>query len=369
MKKQACHIAYFCPSKSWGGLEMNQLRNAKWMNENGFAVWVFTQEDSTLNKEAQKLGLKTGIVQAHRKYYDVPKALQLAILVKQNEITHLIVRDPKDMSVCALAKTFTFNKLHLTYFMEMQIGIPKRDLIHTLRFRQFDLWVCPLQWLKRQVEELTKFPKERIRVIPSGLEVDKFLTPKNKTKAKALLNLPEDIDYIGLVGRFDAQKGQKLLLEAFELIKDKTTLDIVLLGEVTHGEYETYYNDLLQFVIEHKLEQRVRFRPFREDVETFYAAIDVFVMATKMETFGMVTIEAMASGCKLVGSNRGGTVEILKEGEIGWLFESEDKVSLADKLLEAINDSTFNPDVMKEAAKEYDSRKVCKMVESTLNCK
>lgn len=369
MNKETCHIAYFCPSKSWGGLEMNQLRNAKWMHERGYDVWLFVQKDSSIHQEALKIGLNTSFVQANRKYYDLKKAFQLTKLIKEHQITHLIVRDPKDMSVCGLAKTFMFNQLYLAYFMEMQLGIPKRDLLHTLRFRKFDLWSCPLPWLKKQVEELTRFPIDRVEVIPSGLELDKFLKTKNKSSAKKQLELPEDKDYIGLVGRFDAQKGQHLLLEAFNLIKEETKANVVFLGEVTHGEYENYYADLLQFVTDHDLDNRVYFRPFREDVETFYAAIDVFVMATKMETFGMVTIEALASGCKVVGSNRGGTVEILQEGKIGWLFESGDKQDLARKLREAINDDTFLPETVQEAAKAYDFRDICKRVTSALTCK
>lgn len=360
------HIAYFCPSLSWGGLEMNQLRNAEWMKDRGHKVMIFVQEDSKIHQEANSLGISVDFVKPHKKYYDVVNARRLQKKLKKHKITHLIVRDPKDMSLCAMAKSWTFNKFFLAYFMEMQIGISKRDLLHTLRYESYDLWSCPLPWLEKQVHELTRYPKNRTVVIPSGLELKKYFEAAPKQEAKKLLNLEIEKEYIGLVGRFDEQKRQLLLLEAFDKIKDNIQHDLVFLGESTHGESDAYFGKLKDFVKKNMLENRVHFRPFRSDVESFYSAIDVFVMATKSETFGMVTIEALAAGCKVVGSNQGGTVEILNNGEFGELFISGDVDDLAKKLLLSISNENFDQHKVKKEAEKYDAQMVSKKVESAL---
>src|SRR5690554_3364322 len=261
MPKRKSHIAYFCPSLSWGGLEMNQLRNAKWMQKRGCNVLIFVQEGSRVHKEAKKQDIMVVYVNPHKKYYDFINAFQLIRKIKIHQVSHLIVRDPKDMSLCAMAKFWTFKKFMLAYFMEMQIGISKRDFFHTLRYRRFDLWSCPLPWLKNQVIELTKFPKERIKVIPSGLTLDKYFNAPDSKKAKELMNLNPTNEYIGLVGRFDEQKRQLLLLEAFNEIKNKVDHNLVFLGESTHGESNDYFNKLKSFVQNHALENRVFFRP------------------------------------------------------------------------------------------------------------
>jgi len=366
MAKNNNHIAYFCPSLSWGGLEMNQLRNAQWMHNRGHKVLMFVQEGSKIHQEANSIGIAIEFVKPHRKYYDFVNAFRLIKKLKQHKVSHLIVRDPKDMSLCALAKSWTLNKFFLAYFMEMQIGIPKRDILHTLRYESYDLWSCPLPWLEKQVHELTRFPKERTVVIPSGLELEKYFNAPSKQDSKKLLELDVNKEYIGLVGRFDEQKRQLLLLEAFDQIKDKTNLDLVFLGESTHGESDTYFDKLKNFVKDKNIEKRVHFRPFRPDVESFYSAIEVFVMATKSETFGMVTIEAMAAGCKVVGSNQGGTVEILNHGEYGELFESGDASDLAKKLLIAVSNESFDAHLVKKAAEKYDAQMVCNKVETAL---
>ena len=369
MSTEDCHIGYFCPSKSWGGLEMNQLRNAKWMNDRGHKVLIFVQENSKLHQEAIQLGLSVDLVKSHRKYYDVIKARRLLKKIKQHQISHLIVRDPKDMSLCAMAKFWSVRKFFLAYFMEMQIGIPKRDFLHTLRYKAFDLWSCPLPWLQAQVVELTKFPKSKTKVIPSGIELEKYFNAVESDEAKQLLDLDPSKEYIGLVGRFDAQKGQLLLLKAFNEIKKEITHDLVFLGESNQGESDDYLNQLKAFVKQNELDHRVFFRPFRTDVEIFYSAIDVFVMATKSETFGMVTIEALASGCRVVGSNKGGTVEILNHGEFGTLFESENATDLAKKLLVSIQNKNFDSQEVIEESKRYDAQIVCELVEEALGCK
>lgn len=360
-------IGYFCGSESWGGLEMNQLRNAVWMKERGHDVVMFVRENSKIAKEAEKKDLTFQYIKKHRKYYDFSKALALKSVLKTNQITHLIVRDPKDMSVCALAKTLLGGKLFLAYFMEMQIGIPKRDFIHTLRYKKFDLWSCPLPWLAKQVKELTRFPENRIQVIPSGLDLSNFENLKDKSKAQEILNLDNTKTWIGLIGRFDEQKGQHLLLAAFDEIKNVyPEVNIVFLGEKTKDEADDYFDGLVSYIKEKKLDERVEIRSFRPDVETFYAAIDIFVMATKSETFGMVTIEAMAAGLKIVGSNAGGTTEILNHGEYGALFESGNIKSLKEELVNTLKKNDFDSQKIREASKKYDAKNVCSKVEKAL---
>jgi glycosyltransferase involved in cell wall biosynthesis len=105
-----------------------------------------------------------------------------------------------------------------------------------------------------------------------------------------------------------------------------------------------------------------------KDVTVFFAAVDWFVMATKAETFGMVTIESLASGTPVLGSNAGGTPEILNGNEGGELFTTLDSTDLAKKIDEIIdNNIQPAPNDLKEMAKVYDHDKVCEAVEKALN--
>lgn len=361
-------IGYLCSSTSWGGLEMNQLRNAVWMQSRGHEVAVLCRLHSPIHEKALAQGLPVIVIEKHRKYYHYAAGLKLMRILKKEKISHLIIRDTRDMSVSAIAKTLSSrHKFHLSYFMEMQLGVKKTNPLHTIRFQKLDLWSCPLNWLQEQVKTMTETKHSKIIVIPSGLEIAPFQTNQTQQEARTLLDLPENKTILGLIGRFDPHKGQVLLLEALKNVKDENTC-VCLLGEPTRNEGTAYFEKIQETIKSNQLEERVFIRPFREDISTFYRAIDAFVMASKAETFGMVTIEAMASGTPTIGSNAGGTPEILKFGKLGYLFQPMDEKSLAAAINQFVEkQDAISRSELQKSALVYDHHKVCEMVESALS--
>jgi len=359
-------LGYLCLSESWGGLEMNHLRNAQWMQERGHEVVFICVEGSPIHRNASTFGLNTILIDKHKKYYDFKKARVLVKVIGTESITHLIIRSTYDMSILASVKRKIGSKLHTSYFMEMQLGVKKTNLLHTLRFKQIDLWSCPLNWLEHQVKTMTRYSNKTL-VIPSGLDLSQFENQPKKEVSRDALNLPKEKLIFGLIGRFDPQKGQLLLLSAMKLAKN-TNFDIVLLGEATLNEGHGYSDEMNQFISSNGLTSRVHIRPFRKDTSTFYNAVDFLVMATKAETFGMVTIEALACGTPVLGSNAGGTPEILQEDKGGLLFEPLNPKSLADQIDKIISEKIqFDSNSLKEMARTYDHRAVCTRVEKALN--
>lgn len=358
-------IAYICSSESWGGLEMNQLRNAVWMHARGHEVVVLCIQHSPIDLNAETEKIPRLYIQKHRKYYDLSAGFRLAKLILEQKISHVIIRDVRDMSVCASAKMMN-KSFHLSYFMEMQLGVKKTNLLHTIRFRAIDLWSCPLNWLEKQVHTMTRFDTQKTCVIPSGLELAPFQTALTQADARQEIDLPTDKIIIGLIGRFDPHKGQVLLLEALKYIYN-SEVAVCLLGEPTRNEGTAYFEKIQQTIAENKLDDRVFIRPFRKDIATFYRAIDVFVMASKAETFGMVTIEAMASGTPTIGSNAGGTPEILEFGKLGYLFTPLDAIDLGRAINEYVsNPSFFESKKLQAVSEKYDHESVCERVEKEL---
>jgi glycosyltransferase involved in cell wall biosynthesis len=359
-------IGYLLGSNSKGGLEMNQVRNALWMHQRGHSVFLLCIKGSPAETMANDLGVPVVNIAKHRKYYDFKQGKALAKILLEQQISRLIVRATQDMSVAVIAKRAMKGKLHLSYFMEMQLGVKKTNFLHTFRFRHFDLWSCPLNWLEHQVHTMTKFPKDRTVVIPSGMDLSLFADLPTKTEARRILDLPQDMKIFGLIGRFDVQKGQLLLLNALLECRRKD-FGVLFLGEPTHNEADDYYAEMQELIRSEGLEDRVFIRPFRKDIGTFYKAVDWFVMASKAETFGMVTIEAMACGTPTLGSNAGGTPELLKFGELGVLFETLNAKDLALKIEEIMEGKhEIGAEILKQEARRFDHVKVCGEVERVL---
>lgn len=353
-------------SSSRGGLEMNQVRNAFWMMQRGHDVVFLCLKDSPVETMAKDHQLPIRHISQHKKYYDLSKGRQLAEILKEEKVSHLILRSTSDMSLAVIAKRRLKGKIHLSYFMEMQLGVRKTNFLHTFRFRHFDLWSCPLNWLQDQVINMTRFPKERTVVIPSGMDLSSFPESIDIDTARAQLELPNDKILFGLIGRFDPQKGQLQLIDAMVECKNKD-FGVVLLGEPTLNEGDQYFELMKNTISRNELSDRIFIRPFRKDIVTFYKAIDWFVMASKAETFGMVTIEAMACGTPTLGSNAGGTPELLKYGKMGVLFRSLDSEDLAQKMDEIMEGKyTISRNTLTDEAKRFDHNSICKQVEKAL---
>lgn len=358
-------IAYLCSSVSWGGLEMNQLRNALWMKERGHTVFIFCIPESPVALQAKALGLDIVAIHRQRKYYDFRAARLFRHLLTRCGVTHLILRDTRDISMAATARFRMGKRLHVSYFMEMQLGVQKKNLLHSLRFRFIDLWACPLSYLEKQVRTMTHF-KNTLVQIPSGLELAPFLAAPTCEESRKQLELPPNRFVFGLIGRFDPQKGQQLVLKAFEQLED-APVDLVFLGEPTVGEGAEYYQTILDEIAHHGWQERVFIRPFRKDTAVFYAAIDVLIMATKAESIGMVTLEALASGTPVLGSDRGGTPEILAQEKGGKLFISQDANDLAKQMRSFIDSPRhYNPENLRKLVAPNDHQAVCEQVEAAL---
>ena len=359
------HLGYLCSSESWGGLEMNHLRNAVWMKDRGHKVLVFSVANSRFATEAESKGLMIEFIDKHSKYYDFKNGRSLVELLKKHGITHLLIRATRDMSITAFAKWKLKDALHTSYYMEMQLGVKKTHFLHARRHNEINLWSCPLPWLEEQVRTMTRFKNEIVQ-IPSGMDLSQFSDIPSKDDARAQLKLPKDVGLFGLMGRFDPQKGQLLLLKAMKLAKNKD-FHVVLLGEPTHNEAEDYYAEMLEILQSEALKERVHIRPYMKNPIAFYAAIDWFVMATKAESIGMVTMESIACGTPVLGSNAGGTPEVLEQDKGGILFETMNPDSLAEKI-DFICDHNISKDhdTLLEMTQQYDHNSVCASVEKAL---
>ena len=135
-----------------------------------------------------------------------------------------------------------------------------------------------------------------------------------------------DAQLIGVLGRIDEKKGQLFLVQALEQIRASgEELELLIVGEPTINDPrgKAYYDQLMCYIADHQLESVVHFAGFTQDVARFYNAIDVFVMSSIGETYGMVTLEAMLSGVPVLGTDSGGTPEILGRGRLGELYVPE----------------------------------------------
>ncbi|MBS0616625.1 MAG: glycosyltransferase family 4 protein [Spirochaetes bacterium] len=324
-------IAVFCTSAAMGGLELNAIRMAVWLKDAGHPIAFIARANTAIYRRAEMLTLvdKTTTLAASRSML-----WQLVKILRKNRFHTLFVHTSRDMRRAVIANLLTFNRTRLVFVQHMQIGVKKRDWLHTWFFRHLKAWITPLPYLATQVRTMTHFDQKRIFEIPFGIELKPLVRKKPcRTHARLRLHLPVAPIIVGIIGRFDRQKNQTLLIEAASaLIAEGYPIHVLLVGENTLDDHADYETQLRLAARAAGVESSVHFRPFTDDTTTIYAALDVFVLTSQAETFGMVTAEAMAAGLPIVATQSGGTPEIVRDHRTGLLFQPNDADDLVASL-------------------------------------
>lgn len=343
MTDQPYRIASYCSSPSWGGLEMNVLRFLRWMKQRGWPVALYGRPDARMYREAEQNDILTGPIVSKMRAGDLLNSWRLARRIRANNVGLLIVHRSLDLFLGVMARKLAGKSCTLIYHQHMHIGVDKKDPYHAWLYRQFDAAVTPVKWLADRMLEKTTVPPNRLHIIPRGIEVARYtIDALSREKARARFGLPPGETVIGLIGRLDPKKGQDIALRALErLHRDGHRVHLLLVGDTSFDEGDSYARDIKRLTEELKLTDFVHFSPHIGDVETAYAALDIFVLASKSEAYGMVTIEALTSGLPVIGTNDGGTVSLIDHERTGLLVEPMNVEDLAAALRRLLTDREF----------------------------
>jgi glycosyltransferase involved in cell wall biosynthesis len=363
------NIIFLCTSDSKGGLELNVVKLAESLIKKNYNLKIYTISDSLIIDLAKEKEIPVLVIRKHTKYFDLTNTLSFVNNLKKDQADFLYIFHNRDQSIAAFAKSI-YPKFKLIYQQHMQLGIPRKDFLHTLRYRKFDAWITPLRLLADEVKSMTNFNKDKIHIIPIGVDYSKFTNNTlTKLESREILGLPLHDKLIGIIGRIDRQKGQLTLIKSLALIKN-TNIKLVIAGEPTKNEGHIYLNEIKKYIAVNSLVDRVIVIPFVKKPENFYKAVDIFGLGSFSETYGMVTIEAMLSELPVIATNTGGTPEILNQGEYGYLYKPGDEADFAEK----VNFILTNPDEVAKktnfakiyAIKSYSLEKECEMFESLM---
>lgn len=189
---------------------------------------------------------------------------------------------------------------------------------------------------------------DTICMIPPGVDLSLFHPDATQTRAaeRDALGLARDDRLILAIGRVDPIKGFDTLLEAFRLLARHDDAARLLLagGAIDEagnpvGPMTTYASIARDLGIR----DRVQFLGSiaHDDLVHWYRAVDVVAVPSRYESFGLVAIEAMASGTPVVASNVGGLRFTVEDGVSGLLVPHSQPVALADALERVLSDDAF----------------------------
>jgi glycosyltransferase involved in cell wall biosynthesis len=222
----------------------------------------------------------------------------------------------------------------------------ERIAIETRILQRCDTVIASTSLEKHDLVELYGADEAKISVIPPGVDANYFHPPSDKQALKRKLGFSAD-PLVFTLGRLDPRKGFDLYFRAAarakQILGEDSPVQFALSAGVNeHGTYELEERDRLTNLIETlSIAGSVHWLPILppDTVALYYGAADLFVMPSRYELFGIVMLEAMASGVPVIATKFGGPPEVVANGENGQLVDPTD----IDAFAAAMADLISNP--------------------------
>ena len=202
----------------------------------------------------------------------------------------------------------------------------------------YEAWkvICCSEHMKNEVRGVFNVPKDKIMVLPNGVDPDEFSSLQRGAGRNAFAG--QDQRMVFFIGRLVREKGVHVLLEAAKmLIGQGYTIKLVIAGT---GPYE---EELKFMAASMGIWSHVYFTGRVSDKvrNNLYRWADAAVCPSLYEPFGIVALEAMAAGSGLVASDTGGLSEVITDGTNGLKVRPGDAGALAAAISRLITDKTL----------------------------
>jgi glycosyltransferase involved in cell wall biosynthesis len=328
------NILEICLSPDLGGLELHVKNLAEYLNTS-----------CVINKTSK---LESFLKEASLPYHTMGRysIFALAKIIDENKIDVVHLHWTKDIPVVVLAKLLSKRKPKIVQTRHMHMTRFKNDFYHKFLYKNINTIIAVTNLVKEQLTEFIPVSvRPKITTCYIGAKTPKQLNQEEIQTLKSNYGLSNEF-IVAIVGRIEEPKGQHIVLQAVEKLRQNGIPAKTLV--IGHAMNETYLNEL-----------KIR---YNEDIFTGFVnnASDLMqiasclVLATQKETFGLVLIEAMKCEICVVGSNQGGPLEIIDDKENGLLFESMNSDDLYQKLLILTNDPTKKEQLAQKGKEKAD---------------
>jgi glycosyltransferase involved in cell wall biosynthesis len=315
----------------YGGAEAWMITAIKEFMSRGHQVTLICRPDAKILHYAKNINIEV-ITLKMRGDFDPITILKVARILKKKKIDFILTNMDKELRFAGLAARLV-NKKNVICLKGVD-----RPLKNNLRYRlTYNLLASKVVVNSNATKNslLKSAPwlqSDKIRVIYHG--IDPILFSHKKTKdLRAELGIHLQHPLIGFVGRLNVQKGVTYLLQAFEqVLKQTPEAELLIVGE---GDLK---KDIETTAKEKGFRNSIHLVGFRDDIPNVMSTIDLLILPSVWEGFGIVLIEAMAAEKPCVTTNISSMPEIVINGKTGYVVPPENSGKLAEAIIELVQD-------------------------------
>jgi len=170
--------------------------------------------------------------------------------------------------------------------------------------------------------------KNKVEVVYDGVAEKLNNIDFTKLYNKEIINF----SFVGIItknkNQIEALRAAKILINKYGIKNFKIYF--------TGGYSDVYYKELDNFIKKNNLEENTFFTGYIDKLSNYRKKMDVALVCSKKEAFGLVTVEAMISNMPVIGANTGGTRELIDDDKTGYLYNLGDPEELALKMKKLI---------------------------------
>jgi len=235
-------------------------------------------------------------------------------------------------------------------------------IIEKLMSPQTSKFICISDAMHKDILKVG-IPNSNTTIISNGVDSSLFHPRPRNIMLENYLGVSTDGPVIGTVGRMVPEKGHSYLIEALRILKQ--TIDNFLCLFIGDGP--------LRASLEIKAEKmgitnNCLFLGNQKKIELIYPLLNLFVLPSIREPFGLSLMEAMASKVPVVATDAGGPAEYIQSGVNGLLARPRDPVHLSSQLLRILLDKNYANQVavkgLETAVRKYDIRTMVAKIEN-----
>ncbi len=259
---------------------------------------------------------------------DIFSILRLAWLFVSFKADAIICHSGRALFLARMARFFTFRKIPI-------IGIDHG--VNPKKFLKADYVFTVNSYFSKELVKAGK-PADRALVIPNMIDIPTDFSPLKKPDFRYPIRL-------GSLGRLYEEKSFDRVLQAMALLRKQGIECEYVIGGV--GPMEKPLNELAKKL---GLEKNFRILGWTTDKRAFFESIDIFILPSWGETFGIVLLEAMLYSTPIITTNSWGPDEVIDHGIDGLKVSRDDMEAMPEALSKAIKRLNEDQDLARKLA-------------------